>query len=155
MKFGLPLSLLLLVGVVQAQQLDTKFSCSAPREVEGNQVQLADVGEIHFKGEQIAEFRWESALHRRTHGFDCSIDQGDGLIAERTSTGWRVALKDSKAARKKRGYDFAVPGNCTIRLEQDGDALKIVPSCAALCGSRSNFSALLVDLKTGNCSYTD
>ena len=155
------LLLMLLAGanVAVAQQLETKFSCSAARDDNGEAVTYADNGEIRIKGDHIDAFRWESSLFRSTHGFDCSIDETDGLLAEvRDQTSkvqWRVALSDARAARERRGFNFDRRLNCTIRLERDGDNLTVKPSCPALCGSRSNFSELSVNLKTGQCRYEE
>jgi hypothetical protein len=150
---------LLLVGGAFAQQLDTRFSCSAVRNEDGERVIYADNGEMHINGNRIASFRWESALYRSTHGFDCSIDETDGLTAEaRQEAGqamWRVGLADARNARDRRGFNFDRGMNCTIRLERDGDILNVKPSCPALCGSRSNFSELSVNLKTGSCRYEE
>jgi hypothetical protein len=141
-----------------AQQLDARFSCSEARN-DGEAVTYADNGEIRIKGDHIDAFRWESALFRSTHGFDCSIDESDGLHAEvrdePKKTMWRVGLLDARAARDRRGFDFDRGLNCTIRLERDGDMLNLKPSCPALCGSRSNFSELSVNLKTGKCRYEE
>jgi hypothetical protein len=141
------------------QKLDTHFSCSVARNEHGESVTYADNGEIRLKGDHIDAFRWESALFRSTHGFDCSIDETDGLLAE-VSDGsqkvqWRVALANARAARDRRGFTFDRGMNCTIRLEREGDTLNVVPSCPALCGSRSNFSELSVNLKTGQCRYEE
>ncbi len=147
----------------QAQQLDAKFSCSSDREQDhqqgGDRRLYADNAEMHLRGNAIESFRWESSLFRSTHGFDCSIDDGDGLQAELLpnqaagAQGWRVSLQDGRLARTRRGYDADHGVNCSIRIVHDGDVLRITPSCPALCGSRENFSALTVDLKTGQCSY--
>jgi hypothetical protein len=147
----------------QAQQLDVKFSCSSEREQDrlqdGDRRLYADSAEMHLRGDAIESFRWESSLFRSTHGFDCSIDDDDGLQAEvlpnqqRGAQGWRVRLQDGREARTRRGYDADHGVNCSIRIVHDGDLLHIMPSCPALCGSRENFSALTVDLKTGQCSY--
>ncbi|GAB3541277.1 hypothetical protein GCM10027343_11420 [Noviherbaspirillum agri] len=146
-------------GIVAAQELDTKFSCSVAREMDGERVIYADNGAFRLKGERIEAFQWESALYRSTHGFDCSIDQSDGLTAEVREEGakamWRVALKDARAARSKRGFTFDRGMNCTIRIEREGDMMKVTPTCPALCGSRPNFSALSVDLKSGECRYEE
>lgn len=147
--------LALLAGSVFAQQLDTRFSCSAARDENGEAVTYADNAEFRLKGEHIEAFRWESALFRSTHGFDCSIDEGDGLVAEVREQTWRIALADAQAARSQRGFDFDRGLNCTIRLEREGDMLNLKPSCPALCGSRPNFSALSVNLKTGQCRYEE
>ncbi len=158
--FGTLLMLALLAGGnAIAQQLDTRFSCSATRNVDGEKIIYADNGEIHIKGDRIRAFNWESALYRSTHGFDCSIDDGDGLLAdvrdEAQKVTWRVALEDARAARDRRGFDFDRRMNCTIRLEREGDNLSMKPSCPALCGSRPNFSELSVNLKTGQCRYEE
>ncbi|HJV02352.1 MAG TPA: hypothetical protein VJ752_17585 [Burkholderiaceae bacterium] len=134
-----------------AQDLDIGFSCSVKREDDTGPVIYADSGKFRLDGNQIREFYWESSLFHSTHGFDCSIDQGDGLQAETTGNGWRVTLANPRMARDRRGYDWDHGLNCSIRLEPSGDTLQVKPSCPALCGSRSNFSALSVDLKTGNC----
>ena len=153
--------LLLLAGMstAAAQQLDARFSCSESREEGGERVILADNGEFRMEGSKIDTFRWESAEYRPTHGFDCSIDDGDGLLAEvRDETSkvqWRVALADALNARTRRGYDFSRGMNCTIRIERDGDMLNLKPTCPALCGSRSNFSELSVNMKTGECRYEE
>ncbi|MGE5649415.1 MAG: hypothetical protein ACM34A_04385 [Bacillota bacterium] len=152
------LTILLCSGMnALAQQLDTHFSCSVAREEDGEKVTYADNGEMRLSGEHIEAFRWESALYRSTHGFDCSIDMDDGLQAEVHDEGktvlWRVALSDAHAARARRGFSFERSGNCTIRLVRDGDTLNVQPSCPALCGSRTNFTELSVDLKTGSCHY--
>jgi len=143
-------------GAAGAPTLDAHFSCSAPGN-DGEKLILADNAEMRLDGKRIEAFRWESDLFRSTHGFDCSIDQGDGLHAEvgqeGATTRWRIALNDPQAARRRRGYDFDRLPQCTIRLERTGERLDIVPDCPALCGSRGNFTRLSVDLKTGNCHY--
>lgn len=146
-----------------AQALDATFSCSQERAedqlLDGDRRVYADSGDVHLQGSRIAGFRWESALFRSTHGFDCSIDEGDGLSAEMLpaqadgAQRWRIRLADGKAARTRRGYDADHGLNCSIRLTYRSDILHITPSCPALCGSRENFSALSVDLKTGQCLY--
>jgi hypothetical protein len=155
----LALLLFTCAGMASAQQLDAKFSCSAPGDDGGERITHADSGEIHLKGSRIGSFRWESSLFRSTHGFDCSIDDDDGLQAEVISNdvkaGWRVGLLDAAKARADRGYDFVTSLGCTIRLIRDGDTLHITPSCPALCGSRKNFSELSVNLKTGACKYEE
>lgn len=144
---------------VLAQQLDARFSCSTARTEDGETVTYADSGEMRIRGDRIDAFRWESALFRSTHGFDCSIDESDGLRAEVRNepqrVQWRVALADARTARDRRGFNFDRRLNCTIRLERDGDTLDVKPSCPALCGSRPNFSALSVNLKTGQCRYEE
>lgn len=162
-RIALHASLLMLLAAgtpaAIAQQLDTRFSCSQTRSEDGEKVTYADNGEIRIKGDRISTFRWESALFRSTHGFDCSIDEGDGLQAEVRDDAqkamWRIALLDARTARDRRGFTFDRGLNCTIRLERDGDMLNVTPSCPALCGSRANFSALSVNLKTGKCHYEE
>jgi hypothetical protein len=156
---ALPLALFYSVNAANAQKLDTRFSCSVTRDEDGERVIYADNGEMKIDHDRIAAFRWESALYRSTHGFDCSIDEGDGLKAEvrdeKDNTLWRVGLTDARAARAQRGFTFDRGMNCTIRLEKTGDTLTIWPSCPALCGSRTNFSALSVNMKTGTCRYEE
>jgi hypothetical protein len=146
-------------GMVSAQQLDAKFSCSAPGDDGGERIIHADSGEMHLKGSKVNSFHWESSLFHSTHGFDCSIDDDDGLrvevIGNDGKAGWRIGLLDAAKARAARGYDFMTSLNCTIRLLREGDTLHIMPSCPALCGSRRNFSELSVDLKTGACKYEE
>lgn len=146
-------------AVALGQQLETRFSCSVARDEDGETVTYADNGEIRLKGDRIDAFRWESALFRSTHGFDCSIDESDDLVAEvRTDMPqpqWRVSLANARVARDRRGYGFDRRMNCTIRLERQGDMLNVKPSCPALCGSRTNFSELSVNLKTGQCRYEE
>lgn len=140
-----------------AQQIDTRFSCSAERNDGGETVTYADTAEIRLDGDRIQAFRWESDLYRTTHGFDCSIDESDGLKAEmyneEAKVLWRVSLTDPQAARERRGYDFDRLPRCSIRLERKGDTLDVTPSCPALCGSRGNFTQLSVNLKSGKCQY--
>lgn len=159
LRHALPLMLLVASSIAAAQQLETRFSCSVARNEDGENVTYADNGEFRLNGERIEAFRWESALFRSTHGFDCSIDESDGLQAEvrgeKTKTTWRVALVDPRDARNRRGFKFDRGMNCTIRLEREGDTLHVTPSCPALCGSRSNFSALSVNMKTGECRYEE
>ena len=155
------MAILLAAGCASAaeQQLETRFSCSIARTEDGEPVTYADTAEIRLKGDRIDIFRWESALFRSTHGFDCSIDESDGLKAEVRDASpmmqWRIALENARDARTRRGYDFNRGLNCTIRLEREGDTLAVKPSCPALCGSRANFSALSVNLKTGQCRYEE
>lgn len=141
-----------------AQQIDTRFSCSAGGSDGGETVTYADNAEIRLDGDRIQAFRWESDLYRTTHGFDCSIDESDGLKAEvyveEAKVLWRVSLTDPQAARERRGYDFDRLPRCSIRLERKGDTLDITPSCPALCGSRGNFTQLSVNLKSGKCQYS-
>ncbi|HJV83314.1 hypothetical protein [Noviherbaspirillum sp.] len=159
LRCAVTLTLLCISGTAFAQQLDTHFSCSAVRNEDGETVTYADTGEFQLNGDRIDAFSWESSLFRSTHGFDCSIDASDGLNAEvRTEqerTTWRVTLKDARAARDRRGFKFDRRMNCTIRLEREGDTLAVKPSCPALCGSRSNFTELSVDMKTGKCRYDE
>ena len=144
-------------------RLDAKFSCSAEaaeaRSRDGERRLYADSADIHLRGPVIESFAWESSLFRSTHGFDCSIDEGDGLEAEvvpAQAAGeqrWRIRLQDGGAARTRRGYDSDHGLDCSIGLTQRDNRLQITPSCPALCGSRENFSALTVDLQTGQCDY--
>jgi hypothetical protein len=148
-------------GIASAQQLDTHFSCSVERIEYDEPVIYADSARIKLDGDKIIEFNWESSLFRPTHGFDCSIDTDDQLQAEVHDEGdhtlWRISPVDAAAARTKRGYDFGTRLNCSIRIERDGKdgegSIKIKPTCPALCGSRANFSAFSVDLKSGQCHY--
>jgi hypothetical protein len=82
-----------------AQQVEAHFSCSQAREEDGERVTYADSGKIRIQGNRIDVFRWESALFRSTHGFDCSIDESDGLqteVGDAPGTAiWRVALSDA------------------------------------------------------------
>ncbi|RJG04841.1 hypothetical protein D3870_01315 [Noviherbaspirillum cavernae] len=146
-------------AVAWAQQLETKFSCSTTRDEDGERVIYADNGEIRIEGNRIVAFRWESALYRPTHGFDCSIDEDDGLRLEAgkdaASAKWRISLANGQQARERRGFNFSRGLNCSIRLEREGDTLNIKPSCPALCGSRANFSELSVDMKTGKCRHEE
>lgn len=163
MKFGHCLVLLTWLGACApaawSQQLEANFSCSTTRSEDGQPVLYADTGRIKFDGSRIDAFRWESSLFRRTHGFDCSIDEADGLNSEvRDQAGaslWRVTLADALGARVRRGYDFVHGLNCSIRIQRHDDLLSIIPSCPALCGSRPNFSEFSVDLKTGTCRYQE
>lgn len=140
-----------------AQTLDTSFSCSDIRKEDGDgeRVNYADQGKIKLDGDKIKAFQWESSLFRSTHGFDCSIDESDGAQAEVTDKGWRITLKNAMAARAARGYDTERGNVCSIRLERNGDELQIKPTCAVLCGSRNNFTALTVNTKTGSCHYDE
>ncbi|MGB7481156.1 MAG: hypothetical protein WA924_12570 [Burkholderiaceae bacterium] len=163
MKYGIALAAaaaaLALAAPAGAQRLDTRFSCSSTTTEDGERVIYSDVGEAHLNGNRIESFRWESSLFRPTYGFDCSIDDGDGLQAELMQgmerDAWRITLRDARAARAARGYDFERGLNCSIRLERRGDTLAVKPSCPAMCGSRANFTDLTVDLKTGTCHYAD
>ena len=163
MKSARRLILLVLVGACAPaawpQQLETYFSCSTTRNEDGQPVLYADTGRIKFYGSRIDAFRWESSLFRQTHGFDCSIDETDGLQSEvRDQAGasfWRITLTDALGARFRRGYDYVHGSNCSIRIQRDNASLSIIPSCPALCGSRQNFSKLSIDLKTGACRYQD
>ena len=142
-----------------AQELDARFSCSMTRSEDGERVIYADHGQLRLKGDRVEIFRWESALYRSTHGFDCSIDEGDGVQAEpggeANAPAWRITLKDAANARFARGFDFARGANCSIRVARSGDTVSLRPSCPALCGSRTNFSELAFDLKSGKCSYSE
>jgi hypothetical protein len=143
----------------QAQQLDARLSCSTKTEDKGEPATFADSAEFKLNGDKIESFYWESSLFRTTHGFDCSIDESDGLQAEVRSeagkTTWRVGLIDPQQARVNRGYTFDRIPRCTIRLVREGDTLNVLPSCPALCGSRANFTQLSVNLKTGKCHYEE
>jgi hypothetical protein len=149
------LALLMLLGLgcsdAWAQQVATRFACSAELTEDGDRMVYADNGEIRLNGTKIEAFRWESTLLHI--GSECSIDDSDGLQAELIEHGWRISLKNAQTARERRGYDFVHGLNCTIRVRRSGDLLQLTPSCPALCGSRKNFSELTVDLKTGNCRY--
>ena len=140
-----------------AQSVNTKFSCSQVTDDGGEKITMGDVGEISLVGNRIDAFHWESAIYRATHGYECGIDEDDGLHAEvRSDAGypaWRVGLKDGRTARENRGYNFERGVNCTIRVDLANDTLTLRPSCPALCGSRSNFSTVAIDLKTGSCRY--
>ncbi|HEY8605684.1 MAG TPA: hypothetical protein VIM12_01060 [Noviherbaspirillum sp.] len=142
-----------------AQVLETRFSCSTVRTEDGEKLIYSDIGNARLRGDRIESFSWESALYRSTHGFDCSIDDGDGLVAEvreeAPRTTWRVALKNPLEARARRGYDYAHGINCSIRLVREGDRLEVKPSCPAMCGSRPNFTSLSVNISTGECRYEE
>lgn len=148
---------MVLMSSAQAHTVNTRFSCSQVADDGGEKITMADVGEIDIVGDSVRTFRWESAIYRATHGYDCNIDEEDELEAQvRDDAGhpaWRIALKDGRAARLKRGYNFERGVNCTIRLDQEKDTLTVRPSCPALCGSRINFSSIAIDLKTGSCRY--
>lgn len=154
------LSITALSAPLYGQELQTKFGCNTTHTEGGEKVILADEGEIHLDGDKVKTFRWESDQYRTLHGFDCSVDESDGPVAEVTQSGdkpgWRITLKDPVAARDRRGFDFYNHGkNCSIRLQRDGDTLSIKPSCPALCGSRVNFTELSVNLKTGSCRHEE
>jgi hypothetical protein len=155
----LPALFALACASAPAQELDTRFSCSSERSDDGEKIIYADVGRVRLQGDRIEAFSWESALHRSTHGFDCSIDEGDGLVAEvredASRVTWRVGLKDAREARDRRGFTYERRMNCTIRLVREGDQLQVKPTCPALCGSRQNFTELSVDLKTGKCRHEE
>ena len=164
MKAASYLSLIacLIAGMPQARAdtaqdaLALKFSCSQTLGNAEQQVIYADLGEISLQGEQIHRFRWESSLHRRTHGFDCSMDESDGLQAKQIEQGWRVSVLDAAAAREKRGYDRPRGRQCSVRLLRDASnaqELHMIPTCPVLCGSRENFSELRINLQTGQCKY--
>lgn len=157
---GLSLLLGLQSGILQAQtsaSLDLKFACSQTRQEDGDGERLiyADQAQIQLVGAQIKLLQWESSLFRSSHGHECSIDSSDEPLAEVTEKGWRISLKDAAAARQRRGYDSERGSQCSIRLERDGEQLRIKPSCPTLCGSRNNFSALTVNLRTGLCLYDE
>ncbi|MFZ6773848.1 hypothetical protein ACO0LB_14125 [Undibacterium sp. SXout7W] len=140
-----------------AQTLDAQWQCTQTRQEDGDGERLifADQARIQLNGTKINAFQWESSQFRTSHGHECSIDTEDGLQAEVTEKGWRLTLTDAVTARKKRGYDFDRGYQCSIRLEREGDVLHVKPTCPALCGSRMNFSALSVELKTGQCRYDE
>ncbi len=144
-------------ATASAQMLSTRFACSQAGDDGGDPITYADSGEIDLDGTTVKTFRWESAIFRSTHGYDCNIDEEDGLKAEvrgeGSSAAWRVALKDGNAARLKRGYNFERGLNCTIRLERDGNTVHVKPTCPALCGSRINFSDIVIELDSGTCRY--
>ncbi|MDB5762173.1 MAG: hypothetical protein JWQ21_1168 [Herminiimonas sp.] len=154
-RLTLPVLASVCAASAMAQQLDARFSCSAERNQDGEPVVYADSGTFRLNGNRIDAFKWESALFNPPRSADCSIDEDDGLQAEARENAWRITLQDAHAARIKRGYKFGSRINCSIRLERDGDALHVKPTCPALCGSRANFSELSVDLKTGACRYAD
>jgi hypothetical protein len=148
------------MSIVQAKdvpQLEAQFSCNLVRQEDGDgeRLNFADQAVIGLTGTQIKAFQWESSVFRSTHGHECSVDTSDEPQAELTGNGWRISLRDSAAARKRRGYDFDRGLNCSIRLERIGEELHLKPSCPALCGSRLNFSALTVNIKTGLCRYDE
>ena len=153
----LPALLAVVACSASAQQLATRFSCSESHEEDVLTAMYADSGEIRLDGKLIEAFHWESSLFRKTHGFDCSIDESDGLQAEIRSDlsepSWRITLKNAREARTRRGYDSDHGFNCSIRLERSGDTLSVKPTCPALCGSRPNFTELSIDLKTGKCRH--
>lgn len=142
-------------GQAQAQppDLQLKLACSHTEGEGESRDFYADNGEIQIKDGQLKQFRWESSLHRRTHGFDCSIDQDDQLDLDVVGGHWRVQLHDALASRAARGYDTVRGDACIIRLIQRGEYLLLQPSCAILCGSRSNFSELRIHLPSGRCQY--
>jgi opacity protein-like surface antigen len=151
------LLLLFCAATASAQTLSTRFACSQAGDDGGDPITYADTGEIDLDGTTVKTFRWESAIFRSTHGYDCNVDDEDGLQAEVRGEGstaaWRVALKDGGAARLKRGYNFERGVNCTIRLEREGNTVHVKPTCPALCGSRVNFSTIVIDLDSGTCRY--
>lgn len=136
--------------------LNLKLACQATVGEAENQTLYVDSGEIRIEQGKLLALRWESALHRRTHGFDCSIDLDDKLQLSKGEQGWRIETDDPLAARLVRGYDNpnGAGGHCLINLQQQNGQLTISPSCPALCGSRSNFSGLQIDVKSGRCQYT-
>ncbi|MES2038661.1 MAG: hypothetical protein V4495_12590 [Pseudomonadota bacterium] len=155
LKIFLSVAMLVIAGSLSAQTLDTRIACTQTIKEDGDGERLifSDQVRIQLNGTQVTEFQWESSMFRSNRGYECSVDTDDGLEAELTEKGWRLQLKDASAARLKRGYDFDRGFQCSIRLEREGDALHIKPSCPTMCGSRKNFSALTVDTKTGSCTY--
>ena len=154
---SLMLGLALASGFASAQTLDTKFACSGIGDDGGEKVTYADSGEIHLTGDTVKSFRWESALFRSTHGFDCDIGDEDGLRVKAhgagVKTAWKVSLIDGRGAREKRGYNFDRGVNCSIDIARAGEQLTLLPNCPAMCGSRLNFSTIAIDLKSGVCHY--
>jgi hypothetical protein len=140
----------------QSADLNLKLACQTSLGEQDQQTLYIDSGEIRIEHGKLLALRWESALHRRTHGFDCSIDLDDKLQLDAVPGGWRIQTDDPQAARQARGYDApnGSGSHCLINLEQADGQLTIAPSCPALCGSRSNFSGLQIDLKSGRCTYT-
>ncbi len=136
-----------------APDIDLKLSCSNSTGEGAARVILADSGEIRIRQGQLLAFRWESSLHRRTHGFDCSMDLSDKLELQPLESGWRVSPEDAAAARMERGYDTDRGRVCLVNLHKKGDTLHIAPSCPALCGSRLDFAELEVHLPSGRCTY--
>ena len=132
----LPALLAVVACGASAQQLATRFSCSQSHEEEGLTALYADSGEFRLDGNRIDAFQWESSLFRKTHGFDCSIDQGDGLQAEvrndLSQPSWRVTLVNAREARTRRGYDSDHGFNCSVRLERNGDRLPPVADAESM-----------------------
>ena len=62
-----------------AQSVHTKFSCSQVADDGGEKITMGDVGEIELIDNRLNVFHWESAIYRATHGYECSIDEDDGL----------------------------------------------------------------------------
>ena len=155
LKFFLLGTMLVITNILSAQTLDTRVACALTQleDGDGERLILNDQARIQLDGTNIINFQWESSVFRSNRGHECSVDMDDGLEAELTEKGWRIKLKDAIEARTKRGYDFDRGLQCSIRLEREGDALHIKPSCPTMCGSRRNFSALTVDVKTGSCQY--
>lgn len=146
--------LLALPGIAtQAQEIDLTLSCSHSTGEGDARVILADSAEIRIRQGKLLAFRWESSLHRRTHGFDCSMDLNDKLELQPLEAGWRISTQDAPAARMERGYDTDRGSVCLVNLRKDGDKLHIAPNCPALCGSRLDFAELDVHLPTGRCTY--
>lgn len=151
------LAMLVLPGLpalaAPAPDIDLKLSCSNSTGDGAARVILADNGEIRIRQSQLLAFRWESSLHRRTHGFDCSMDLSDKLELQPLESGWRISPQDAAAARMERGYDTDRGRVCLVNLHKNGDTLHIAPSCPALCGSRLDFAELDVHLPSGRCTY--
>ncbi|MCH8621112.1 hypothetical protein [Undibacterium sp. TS12] len=155
LKNFLGVAMLLIGGTLSAQTLDTHIACTQTlqEDASGERLIYSDQARMQLHGTEITEFQWESSVFRSNRGHDCSIDTEDGLEAELTEKGWRIRLKNAQSARQKRGYDVDRGSQCSIRLEREGDALRIKPTCPALCGSRRNFSELTVNTRTGLCTY--
>jgi len=155
LKIFLSAAMWVICGTLSAQTLDTRIACTQTlqEDADGERLIYSDQARMQLNGSQIKEFQWESSVFRSNRGHECSIDTEDGLEAELTEKGWRIRLKNAQSARQKRGYDVERGSQCSIRLEREGDALHIKPTCPALCGSRRNFSELTVNTKTGLCTY--
>lgn len=155
LRIFLSVAMLLICEALSAQTLDMRIACTQTQkeDADGERLIYSDQARMQLNGSQIKEFQWESSVFRSNRGHECSIDTEDGLDAELTEKGWRVRLKDATLARRKRGYDVDRGLQCSIRLEREGDTLHIKPTCPTLCGSRRNFSELMVNTRTGLCTY--
>ncbi|MFZ6744717.1 hypothetical protein ACO0LC_15965 [Undibacterium sp. JH2W] len=155
LKIFLGAAMWLICGTLSAQTLDTHIACTQTlqEDADGERLLYSDQVRMQLNGTQVIEFQWESSVFRSNRGHECSIDTDDDLTAELTEKGWRIRLRNAQSARQKRGYDVDRGSQCSIRLEREGDALHIKPTCPALCGSRRNFSELTVNTRTGLCTY--